>query len=465
MLALSDARKRAARAKSGIDSGSQTGCLSNSTKDLHGNGFLQRDRRTHMTVATEPLEAPAMPDVPDTQDAPARDTIPHVLLHMPVDIRSASLGVLALIASLFAMQWAKEVLIPILLGVMLSYALTPAVTRMQRWGIPRAVGAGILLAAIAFALAWGAWSLTDEANALVETLPRVTQKVRELTQGKRGTVETIDKVQKAAIELEAATVVPAASSPASAASVPARGTVVASRTSRPAASITAAAPMPAAEHSSIDVRAYVLTGTMGALAFIGQLSVVFLIALFSLASGNSFRRKIVKLAGPKFSQKKVTIETLDEISDQIQRYLVVQVAVSALVGLVTGVVFYAIGMAQPAAWGVVATLTNLIPYLGAIIVGTASAVTGLVQFGTLEMGLLVGASSFAIHTVIGNLLTPWWMGRASRMSPVAVFVAVLLFGWLWGVWGLFLGVPVLMVVKSVCDRIDELSAVGELLGA
>ncbi len=115
-------------------------------------------------------------------------------------------------------------------------------------------------------------------------------------------------------------------------------------------------------------------------------------------------------------------------------------------------------------WAVVAGLTNLIPYLGAIIVGVGSAVTGLVQFGTVGMALLVGAASFAIHTLIGNLLTPWLMGRASRMSPVAVFVAVLLFGWLWGVWGLFLGVPMLMVVKSICDRVEELQAVGELLG-
>ncbi len=384
---------------------------------------------------------------------------------MPVDVRSVSLAILALIAGLWAMQWAKEVLIPILLGVMLSYALTPIVTRLHRHGVPRAVAAGVLILGIAVALAWGTWSLTDQANALVDTLPRVTQKVRDLTQREPGTVGTIDKVQKAAQDLEAATVAAPASDASSTGA--ASGPVFADKGKKGRTALPLAPPKIAtapAEHSKIDVRAYVLSGTMSAFALLGQLSVVFLIALFLLASGNSFRRKMVKLAGPTFTQKKVTVETLDEIAEQIQRYLVVQLAVSVLVGITTGLAFLAIGMEQAAMWAVVAGLTNLIPYLGAIIVGVGSAVTGLVQFGTVGMALLVGASSFAIHTLIGNLLTPWLMGRASRMSPVAVFVAVLLFGWLWGVWGLFLGVPVLMVVKSICDRVEELHAVGELLG-
>ena len=213
------------------------------------------------------------------------------------------------------------------------------------------------------------------------------------------------------------------------------------------------------------MRGYVLSGTLGALAFLGQLTIVFFVSLFLLSSGNSFRRKMVKLAGPKLSQKKVTIETLDEITEQIQRYLLVQLGVSVLVGVATWLAFLAIGLDQAAIWGVAATVTNLIPYLGALLVGGGSAVVALVQFGKLDTALLVGGSSFAIHTLIGNLLTPWWMGRASRMSPVAVFISVLVFGWLWGVPGLLLAVPILMVVKSVCDRVDDLKPIGELLGS
>ncbi len=127
--------------------------------------------------------------------------------------------------------------------------------------------------------------------------------------------------------------------------------------------------------------------------------------------------------------------------------------------------FLALGLNHAAVWGVVAGVTNLIPYIGALIVGAGSTVVGLLQFGSIEAALLVGASSFAIHAVVGNLLTPWLTGRASRMSPFAVFVGVLAFGWLWGAVGLILGVPILMAIKAVCDRVDELKPVGEFLGA
>ena len=218
------------------------------------------------------------------------------------------------------------------------------------------------------------------------------------------------------------------------------------------------------EKPGLNIKDYLWTGTLGAFAFLGQCAVVFFITFFLLASGDTFRRKMVKLAGPRLSQKRITIQALDEITDQIQRYLVVQLAVSVLVGVLTWLVFMWIGLEQAAVWGVVAGITNLIPYLGAVLVGGASALVAFIQFGALDMGMLVGVSSFGIHTIIGNLLTPWWMGRASRMSAFAVFVGVLVFGWLWGVWGLLLGVPILMVVKAICDRVDELNAIGELLG-
>jgi predicted PurR-regulated permease PerM len=308
-------------------------------------------------------------------------------------------------------------------------------------------------------------------------------------QDKPSSVSTLGKVERAAAEIEAAANarLDAAASGASAAGNAAVGNPAdaAGRTAlaaashpatgarsqaKPSSPTNAANPANAAnaantERLKINLREYVLSGTLGALAFFGQAAVVFFIALFLLSTGNSFRRKMVKLAGPRFSQKKVTIETLDEITDQIQRYLLVQLAVSVLVGLATWAVFYAIGLEQSAVWGVVAGVTNLIPYLGAILVGAGSAVLAFVQFGTLEMALVVSGCSFAIRALIGNVLTPWCMGRASRMSPFAVFVAVLLFGWLWGVWGLLLGVPILMVVKSVCDRVDDLKPIGELLGA
>jgi predicted PurR-regulated permease PerM len=419
-------------------------------------------------------KGPAQPRDPD-----------RLLLHMPVDVRNVALIVIAVIASALALQWAKAVFIPLLLGVMFSYALTPAVNMMQRWHIPRAAAAGLLLTAIVSAIGWGVWSLSDEASALVESLPRVAQKLRQTMQGQRQKpVATIEKVQQAAAEIElaaegtgtTASASPSAETGSDVASAPYPGRAAASAaaptSAASSASIRGAKVEPAprgptrvmVEKPGLDIKEYLWTGTLGAFAFLGQCAVVFFITFFLLCSGDNFRRKMVKLAGPRLSQKRITIQAMDEITNQIQRYLLVQLAVSVLVGLLTWLAFFAIGLEQSAVWGVVAGVTNLIPYLGAILVGGASALVAFIQFGALDMGVLVGVSSFAIHTIVGNLLTPWWMGRASKMSPFAVFVSVLVFGWLWGVWGLLLGVPILMVVKAICDRIDELNAVGELLG-
>ena len=400
---------------------------------------------------------------------------PRVLLHMPVDVRSLSLIVLTVLVSIYALHWAKAILVPILLGVMFSYALTPLVDILQRWRLPRAAGATLVLSAIVVVIAWGGWRLSDDATALIENLPTVAQKVRHAIEGQRGTpaASPIEKVQQAANELEraaqqAAAEASAASAASAAGSTPSRRRPATTPTTTTTTNVP---PTPAGvtrvvvERAAFNVRDYLWSGTLGLFSFLGQTLVVVFVTLFLLASGDTFRRKMVKLAGPRLSQKKITVQALDEVSAQIQRYLLVQLATSVVVGVATGLAFYALGLNNAATWGVAAGITNLVPYIGALIVGFTSAVVGFIQFDSLNQAVLIGASSFAIHAVVGNLLTPWWTGRASRMSPFAVFVGVLAFGWLWGAVGLILGTPILMVVKAVCDRVDELKPVGEFLGA
>ena len=155
---------------------------------------------------------------------------------------------------------------------------------------------------------------------------------------------------------------------------------------------------------------------------------------------------------------------LDEINSQIQRYLLVQIAAATLVGIANWLAFRLLGLEHAAVWVIAAGVFNLIPYLGAVIVTAGTALVALFQFGTLSMALLVGGASLIITSLEGLSLTPWLVGRTSRMNPFVVFVGVLFWGWLWGVWGLLLGVPIIMIIKSVCDRVDDLKPVGELLG-
>ena len=376
--------------------------------------------------------------------APGREPEPErSSLQMPVDVRSVSLAVLAVLISVHTLHWASAVFIPLLLGVMMSYALSPMVERLQRWHVPRALGAAMLLVAVVGGLGSMVYSLGDEAAALADSLPDAAQKLRESLKAQRGEPESpIDKVQKAATKLEEA-----AEESSSGATPPKKG-VTRVQIERP----------------RFNIRDHLWTGTLGLAGLVGQALVVIFITFFLLTSGDRFRRKMVRIAGPTFSKKKITLQVLDEITEQIQRYLMIQIFTSVLVGVATWIAMLWIGLEHAAVWGIVAAALNFVPYLGSVVTAGGLALVGFLQFGTLGMAMLVGGVSLAINTVEGNLLTPWLTGRASRMNPVVIFVGVLAWGWLWGVWGLLLGPPLLMVIKSICDRVEDLKPIGELLG-
>jgi len=358
--------------------------------------------------------------------------------------RGASLALLAVLVSLFVLHWASAVFVPLLLGLMFSYALTPLVNRLVLWRLPRAIAAALLLAGIVGGFGSIAYTLSDDAASMVDALPAAAQKLRRSLEGQRsqGPTATIETMQKAATELERA-----ADNGASASQPPVRGVTKVQ-----------------IEKSRLNIKDYLWPGALGLLAAAGQATVVLFIIFFLLASGDTFRRKMVKIAGPNFGQKRLTLQALDEIDAQIQRYLQVQVFTSALVGTATWLAFLWIGVDNAAVWGVVSFVLNFVPYFGSLVVTGGSALLGLVQFGSFEMALLIGGAALLINSLEGYMLTPWLTGKASRMNPVAVFVGVLGWGWLWGLWGLFLGMPILLAIKAVCDRVDDLKPIGELLG-
>lgn len=383
------------------------------------------------------MEGPTAP--PDGREEPQR-----MLLHMPVDVRSASTALIAILLCIYALHWAAAVAVPLLLSLMFSYALSPAVDRLERVRIPRALGAAVIVIGVVGGLGWATYVLADDATQLVESLPTAAQKLRSSLRGRVSTGPgALDKVQKAATELEKA------------------------------ADENSAAHLPSPKgvtqvqvvHSKFNIQDYLLSGTMGLIAMAGQTAVVFMLTYFLLASGSTFRRKMVRMAGPTLSHKKITVQALDEISEQIQRYLLMQVLISVLVGVTTWFAFLCIGLQNPVVWGVAAAVLNLIPYIGSLVMAVAAMLVALTQFGTLDMALVVVGICFTIRLVSGYVLSPWLTSRTSRLSPLAVFVAVLVWGWLWGVWGMLLGVPITMVVKATCDRVDGFKPLGELLGS
>ena len=361
-----------------------------------------------------------------------------------------SLLMLAALALLFTLHWASPVLIPLTLGLLFSYALTPLVDRLERvCHLPRWAGAALLLLGLSGGLGWTVYQISDEAIALLESLPEASKKIQNALRAHRSPAEsTIVKVQRAAAQLEQAAMEQTAQ-PGGTPTPPASRGVTRVRIERPL----------------FDLKDYLWSGTLGLLASVGQTLVVLFITFFLLVSGKTFRRKLLRIAGPSFASKRNALQALNEVTGHIQRYLLVQVFTSAVVGLAVWLSFSWIGLDYAAAWGLLAFCLDFIPYLGTTLLAIGASLVGFVQFGAVDMALLVGATVLSIHMLSGNLLAPWLMSRAARMNPVAVFVGLLLFGWLWGIWGLLLGVPVLSVVKAVCDRLDPLQPIGELLGS
>ena len=377
---------------------------------------------------------------PDARADP-EETVEVAEIHEVAPHRSVPLILLAVFAAIFVMDWAQPVLIPLVLGLIVSYALAPVVDYLEKRRIPRGLSAAILLLAIVGGVGAAVISLRDEATNLIETLPEAVKKIQVAAREEwRGSGETIEKVQKAAQELERAT--------DSVASADAPRGVTRVRVEEP----------------RVDLQAYLWTGMTGAIAAIGVGLMVLLLAYFLLASGDAFRRKWVKLSGPTLSRKRITVQVMDEIGHQIQRYLGVQILTSVIVGITSGLAFWAIGLENAAVWGVAAGVLNMVPYLGAILTTGGTALVAFFQFGTVSMALVVAGISLVINTVEGYFLTPWLSGRASHMNAVVVFSSLLFWGWLWGAWGVVLGLPIMMAVKAVCDHVEEFKPIGEFMG-
>lgn len=347
--------------------------------------------------------------------------------------------VLLAAALVFALREMQDVFLPVVLSVLLFYALDPLVDWLDRW-LPRTVATTIVLVAFLAAVAGVVYGLSGPAIKVVEDLPEATRKFVTAVKGDKSSNGTIGRLQDAAKDLEA-TVTDAMEG------------------DRPRTTRRVEVATPAFRVSD-----YVWWGSLSTFSFVSQAVIVVFLTFFLLLSNDLYKRKLVALAGPRLTQKKLTVQVVDSIGKQVEQFLLVQLFTSVLVGLVTWVALWWLGLEQAALWGAVAGVMNSIPYLGPLVVTLALAIVAFLQFGTLWMALVVGAVAMVITAAEGWLLTPALLSRAAEMNKVAVFVSLLFWTWVWGPWGTFLAVPVMMVVKSVADHVEELRPVSELLG-
>lgn len=353
-----------------------------------------------------------------------------------------SLLLIALLAVIFMLYWMRELFIPIMFGVMLSYVLSPLVGWLQKNRIPRFMGAAVVLIGIVGGMGSLVYQLSDEAIETIELIPEAAKKLSQTLRREQSESDSaIKKVQSATTELEqAARAVPA-----------------------PAPAAPNGVARVQIENPGFNIRNYLWSGMVGAITLAGQAVVAVFLAYYLLISGDSFRRKLIKISGSTISEKKITLEGLNEITHHIQRYLLVQLFTSSLVGLVTWAWFSAAGIEHASVWGIISAVLNMIPYIGALIFTISVALVTFLQFETISMTLLFAGTALLITNLESLLITPWLSSRVCQMNAVAIFVGLLFWGWLWGVSGLLLGVPILVAIKAICDRVDILKPAGEML--
>jgi predicted PurR-regulated permease PerM len=354
-----------------------------------------------------------------------------------------ALTLLAVIAVVCALDLAQTFFVSLLLGILIAYMLNPLVAYLERIRISRVAGAIIVMLGVLSALGLGGYALRGQVQTIIEQLPEAAKTfsmaVARLHTDPAGNMQ---KMQSAAAEVEKAAT---------------------QATGGPSV------PRQLATHVVVDTPGFklgnfLLSGSMGAVGFLGQAIMVLFLTFFLLLGGDTFKRKLVRLTGPSLSNKKITVQILDDINDSIQKYLFMLLLTNVLVGGLAWIAFRWIGLENAGAWAVASGLLHVIPYLGPGVTAAATAMAAFMQFGSFSTAFLVGAASLTIATVVGTIVTTWMTGRIAKMNAAAVFISLLFWGWLWGIWGMLLGIPIVVIVKVVSAHVEQLQPVAELLG-
>jgi predicted PurR-regulated permease PerM len=336
-----------------------------------------------------------------------------------VSSANASLGILAVLAIVFFLREARDFLIPIALAVLISYALEPVVAWLERHRVPRMAGAALVMLLVLALLSGGAYVLRDDATQVVKALPQAAQRVREIALSQFGSgSEAIQQAVNGTGSGETENGTPA--------------------------------PL-------------VQRGISAIFTLAGNVVIVFFLIFFLLISGHQVRDRLVQIAGSDPERRRTASTVVKEINAQIQRYLLVLLFTAAIVGAATWLVLAWLNVQHAAMWGILAGIFNSIPYFGPVIVSGGLFVVGLVQEGGTTQPLQMAGAAIVITSLEGWLLTPPLMGKAERMSALAVFLGLLLWTWIWGGWGTILAVPMLVIIKSVADHVDRFRPIGRLM--
>jgi predicted PurR-regulated permease PerM len=378
-------------------------------------------------------------------DKPPEDATPTLAPHRPsaharmVGLQGFAIVLVGVVVAIGALRVAAGLFIPIAFGVVLALALAPAVRKLERI-MPRWTASAVVVFGLVGLFAFTSYSMSDDASRAIEALPRAARTLRETFRTLDRSGGLIGQLQQAAKELER---------------------TATESTDRPATPSGVTAVQVVAP--PVDFSNFVWLGSQGVLAIVGQFSLIMFLVYFLLASGDLFKRKLMKLSGDTLTQRKVTVQVMDQIGDRVAKSLSHLIVAGVVVGFATWGMLAWFGVRYAGLWGLGAGLLNCVPYLGPAVVAAGLLLASLVQFGELGTAFAIAGVSLVITTVEGSLFTPIVFGRAGFLNPVAVFVSFLFWGWLWGIAGMLLALPLLMIIKTIAESVEDLAPLAELL--
>ena len=348
----------------------------------------------------------------------------------PVDVRSITLTGIFVLLVFYTLYFTRDFILPVVLAFLLTFLLAPVVRGLHRIRIPETIGAALVILAVLSGVVYGVYSLSGPARDWIERAPdglrRVERRVRDLQRPVSEVREAAEQVQEQVEEM---------------------------------------AGQGRRRSTEVQVEGRTLTGVVftQTQAFLAGAVVTIILLYFLLASGDLFLRKLVRVL-PRLSDKKAAIEIARDMEDHVSKYLVTMTLINTALGIAVGAAMRLAGMPNPVLWGVTAAVLNFVPYLGPVVTLGMIALVSLLTFEDLGRALVAPALYLGLNAVEGYLVTPMLLGRRLLLNPVVIFMGIIFWGWLWGIPGALLAVPILVSFKIFCDHIEPLSPIGEFLG-
>jgi predicted PurR-regulated permease PerM len=363
---------------------------------------------------------------PDSDTELDRGLVNETDMPLPSNPQTFFLGGLFVFSVLVIAYVASSIILPIVLAFVLKLLLQPVVRLLERAHIPRALGALLPILIVVATLVGLVAALSGPAATWAERLPQGIPRLEAHLVVLKGPIQAFQKFIRQAEDV---------------------------------------ANNPGEKGSTVSVRSDLgLTGALfsGTRAVLDGLFTTALVLYFLMVSGDTFLRRFVEIL-PRLSNKRQAVDISQQIEGDISAYLVTITVMNAAVGIATAVAMYLCGLGDPLLWGATAFLLNYIPILGPLFGMCVFILAGMLTFDSLLWALLPAALYFGIHLVEGETLTPMLLARRFTLNPVLVILSLVFWFWMWGVPGAVLAVPVLAIVKIICDRLRPLKALGHLL--